>query len=94
MRKEIGFYRVEFKEDSQNWHLDNGSAEPNTFGWFTVIEHCNDFYFRFFETYIQRKSKPYKKKYLLECAQEVEMLFTKLEYRQIQISFDWIKKES
>jgi len=90
--KEVGYYRVEFKEDSQNWHLDNGNAIPNTNGWYTVIEHCDDFYFKFFENYIKRESKPYTKKYLLKSAKEVSDLISNLEKRQIKINFEFIKQ--
>lgn len=90
--KEIGYYRVEFKEDSQNWHLDNGNAVPNTNGWFTVIEHCDDFYFKFFENYIKRETQPYTKKYLLKSAKEVSNLMSNLQKAQIEINFQFIKQ--
>jgi hypothetical protein len=90
--KEIGYYRVEFKEDSQNWHLDRGNAVPNTNGWFTVIEHCDDFYFKFFENYIKRETQPYTKKYLLKSAKEVSNLMSNLQKAQIEINFQFIKQ--
>lgn len=89
--KEVGYYRIEFKEDSQNWHLDRGNSVPNTHGWYTVIEHCDDFYFKFFENYIKRESKPYTKKYLLKSAEEVSNLISNLEKTQIKINFEFIK---
>jgi hypothetical protein len=47
-------YRLEFNEKQQNFHLDNYTHEPNTFGWFTITDHCSDFEFKVFEAYVNR----------------------------------------
>jgi hypothetical protein len=91
MKKE-GYYRLEYNEKQQHWHHNRGNHEPNTNDWFTVIEHCDDFYIKFFENYIKKEKKPYTKKYLLKCAKEVSDLFYNLEQGQIKITIDWIKR--
>jgi hypothetical protein len=35
-------YRLEFNEKQQQFHMDTGSHEANTFGWVTIAEKCTD----------------------------------------------------
>lgn len=36
------FYRLEFNEKQQNFHLDNFTHNPNTFGWVTICDRVED----------------------------------------------------
>jgi hypothetical protein len=66
-------YRLEFNEKQQNFHLDRGSHEENTHGWFTIFEHCTDLEFKVYEAYVNRKPlKKLTKEYLLKCAIELK----------------------
>jgi len=65
-------YRLEFNEKQQFFHLDDYTHEENTFGWFTITEHCTDIEFMIFEAYVNRvKKDKLTKEYLLKCLSEV-----------------------
>lgn len=69
-------YRLEFNEKQQKFHLDNGSHEPDSNGWFTVFDHCSDNEFKAFKNYlIIRYCKPYTKEQVLTCGAEI-LMFT------------------
>ena len=76
-------YRVEFNEDYQKFHLDWKGREPNTYGWFTVMENCTDLEFHIFESYVNRiNKKKITKKYLMQCVKELNGFMLNLsEYR-------------
>lgn len=81
-------YRLEFNEEQQGFHLDNGTHEPNTYGWFTIFEQCTDFEFYLYESYVNRiPKKRLTKKYLLKSAVEVERLMSNL--REYGVSINW-----
>lgn len=76
-------YRLEFNEQKQKFHLDNYRNRENTHGWVTIFEHCTDFEFQFFESYVNRiKKKKLTIEYLFKCADEVKGFMNNLlEYR-------------
>jgi len=75
-------YRVEFNEKQQCFHLDNYSHRENSFGWFTIFEHCTDLEFKIYEAYVNRiPKKRLTKEYLLKCASELKrFMINLLEY--------------
>lgn len=38
----FGFYRIEFQEKTQNFHLDDGNHEPNTNGYMMIADKIED----------------------------------------------------
>jgi hypothetical protein len=79
-------YRLEFNEKQQNFHLDNYTHEPNTFGWFTITDHCSDFEFKVFEAYVNRVEKhKLTKNYLLKCLSEIKGLMDNLQEYKLHI---------
>ena len=66
-------YRLEFNQDQQNFHLDNFTKQPNTYGWFTIFEKCTDLEFKIYVSYLNRvQKKVYTKEYLIKSAKELE----------------------
>ena len=66
-------YRLEFNEKQQHFHLDRGTHDTNTHGWFTVFENCTDREFKIYEAFVNRvQKKKLTKEYLLKCAIEVK----------------------
>ena len=84
------YYRVEFNETQQTFHLEwldkPYVKEPNTHGWFTVIEKCNDLDFQIFESFVNRiPLETLDKKYLLKCVYELERFKANLSSYEISI---------
>lgn len=48
-------YLLEFNEEQQCFHNNDGRSTPNTFGWFTVLPECTDGIFYAFKAYINYK---------------------------------------
>ena len=76
-------YRLEFNEKTQQFHHDNYSHEENTHGWQTIINHCNDYDFRVFESFINRgNKKTHTVKSLLKDLEELNKFTSNLsEYK-------------
>jgi hypothetical protein len=78
-------YRLEFNERQQNFHLDNYTHEPNTYGWFTIKKKCTDFEFQIFESFVTRiKKKELTKAYLLKCKDELDLFIKNLKEYNIE----------
>ena len=79
-------YRLEFNEKQQNFHLDNYTHEPNTFGWFTITDHCSELEFKIFEAYVNRvEIDKLTKEYLLKCLSEIKGFMDNLQEYKLQI---------
>lgn len=72
-------YRLEFNEKQQFFHLDSYTHKENTHGWFTIFEHCTDFEFRIYLSFVNRvKKEKLTKEYLLKCAVEIKVFMNNL----------------
>jgi hypothetical protein len=73
------YYRVEFNEKQQNFHIDNYAHVSNTYGWITVFEYCTDLEFEIFESFVDRiKDKKLTNEYVLKCASEIRTFIINL----------------
>ena len=72
-------YRLEFNQNQQHFHLDRGNAEPNTHGWITITDHCTDYEFRIYESFVNRvKKKKITNEYALRCLTEIKGFISNL----------------
>jgi len=64
-------YRIEFNEEQQKFHLDNGTGKLNSHGWFTVMDEATNKQFHVFESFVNRTNKSrLTRDYLLNCVTE------------------------
>ena len=83
-------YRLEYNEKQQHFHLDNYTHEPNTHGWFTIVDYCSDLEFKIFESYVAaREVKPYTKEFLLQCLSESKQFLEHLIEYGVEIKFNF-----
>jgi hypothetical protein len=77
------FFRLEFNEKQQCFHLDNYNHEEGSHGWFTIYKHCTNHEFHIYEAYVNRiPHKILTKEYLLKCAKELKGFINNLsEYK-------------
>lgn len=74
-------FRLEFKESTQQLRLDNGTHEPNTNGWVTIVEHISDKEFKLLKSVLDLvKHEKMTKLYLEELTNDLEVLI-----------FNWLK---
>ena len=79
-------YRVEFNEKQQNFHLDRGTHEENTYGWFTIYEKATNDEFHIYEAYVNRiKKGKLTKDYLLQCRAELNGFLQNLSEYDLRI---------
>lgn len=72
MRSKIPkYYRLEFNEKQQKFHLDNYTHDPDTFGWFTLEEKAEDrFAGRFIEImykWMETSTQKFTSAYVFNC---------------------------
>ena len=80
------YYRLEFNEKKQHFHLANANRKPNTFGWITVFERCTDDEFWIFKSFLHRVEKKHlTKKYVLDSAIKLERFHNKLIENKLKI---------
>jgi hypothetical protein len=83
-------YRLEFNEKQQHFHLDNYTHEPNTHGWTTIMEQCDDDTFKIYDSYVHRiKKKKINVDYLMLCKSEMDGFLTNL----LEYNFDIYKND-
>jgi type IV secretory pathway component VirB8 len=79
-------FRLEFNEKKQQFHLDNYTHEPNTFGWKTICEHITDKEWKFFNDHIKiNKPKKYTVFYLRQKIEECKRLANILINNEIEL---------
>ena len=75
-------YRLEFKEKTQHFHLDNYTHEENTNGYVTIVNSISDNEFYILESYISSQGKKkYTVDYLIKSIKHLEkFILTLMEY--------------
>lgn len=77
-------FRLEFKEEKQQFHLDNYTHEENTNGWYTIAEYCSDWEFKVFKEFLKTKrQEKFTNKELLEYKTEVAQFIQNLIDRKL-----------
>jgi hypothetical protein len=80
-------YRLEFKESSQSFHLENYIHKENTHGWVTILDECSDYQFHLIESYVNRiPNKHLDARYIKQCIKELEGFINNLSEYQLQIN--------
>lgn len=81
METESKLFKLEFNEKQQQFYCNYGENIPETYGWVTIFEHCNELQERFFDAYINikiRKTGTLTVKFLQEKAKECQDLLSQL----------------
>jgi hypothetical protein len=80
-------YRLEFNEQQQAFHLDNGRNEENTYGWETIKENHSDFEDMIFISYVNRQGeKKHTTKQLRQSVIEIKNFIENLANYNLEIT--------
>ena len=74
-------FRLEFSEKQQQFHhsYPGQGQEPNTFGWYTITEHCSNQEFLIIDAFIRSKKKDkLTLEYVLKSFSELQTFYSNL----------------
>jgi hypothetical protein len=83
-------YRLEFNEDQQLFHLDNGTHKEGSFGWITITPSFSSEDLIIFESWLRRSNrKKYTAKFLIK--ELTNLLFFRDELHKYGLQINNIK---
>ncbi len=89
-------FTLEFKEKSERgycWHHNNGTHQPNTNGYITVIENCTKAEAYQFECFVNKSKQELTNEYILQCVKELNQFKKNLVEFNMEITDGVFSKE-